>query len=185
MSNPVNNPAAGVPQIHIFIDLDGVIADFDAHARVQGKYDPAGKVKWDELDYQWWATMPVCAGAKEFYDAAQKLGVVKFLTAPVLSEECFSGKAHWIQNFVPERGKFILLDLIICPSADKGYLAGSSRILVDDRQNNVKDWVEAGGIGIHHNGDFKETLQKLNDALKTLAAAPKPQQKPRPSGPKP
>jgi hypothetical protein len=161
MSEPANNNKRDASQIHIFIDLDGVIADFDAHARTQGKYDAAGKVKWDELDYQWWATMPIFPGAKDFYDAALKLGEVRFLTAPIVSEECFSGKARWIQNFVPERGKFILRDLILCAGADKGYLAGANRILVDDRQDNVKDWVDAGGIGIHHNGDFRETMKKL------------------------
>jgi len=181
MPEAANNNAHDANQIHIFIDLDGVIADFDGHARAQGKYDQAGKAKWDELDYQWWATMPACAGAKEFYDAATKLGVVKFLTAPVLSEECFSGKARWIQDFVPERGKFILGDLII--GSDKSYLAGARRILIDDRLNNVKEWVDAGGIGIHHDGDFKETLKKLQDALAKLAG-PKKNAAPRSSGPK-
>jgi hypothetical protein len=179
MSTPANNPA----QIHIFIDLDGVLADFDRHARAHGKYDASGNVKWEELDYQWWVTMPACAGAKVFYDAAKKLGIVKFLTAPVKSEECFSGKAHWIQDFVPERGKFALMDLIICPSADKGYLAAANRILIDDRQNNIQDWINAGGIGIHHTGDFKETMQKLQDALAKLPA-PKKNTKPNPPGPK-
>ena len=107
--------------IHIFLDLDGVLADFDHHAHEQGKRDDAGKMKHSELDYQWWATMPVCEGAKEFYDAVQKIGVVKFLTAPFLDKECFSGKAAWIEAFVPERGKFILKDLIICASSDKRY----------------------------------------------------------------
>jgi hypothetical protein len=186
MLAPANNNKRDASQIHIFIDLDGVLADFDAHARAHGKYTSDGRTKWDELDYQWWSTMPVYPGAKAFYDAALKLGEVRFLSAPAANEGCFSGKAHWVQGFLPEHGKFAMKELIICAARDKHYLAGANRILIDDRQNNIKDWVDAGGIGIHHNGDFMATLQKLQDVLKTIAAAPKPQQKPRrPSGPKP
>ena len=160
------------PQIHIFLDLDGVMADFDRHAHEQDKYTVDGKMKWNELNYEWWSTMPVCEGAKEFYDAAKKMGVVKFLTAPVMSEECFSGKARWVQNFLPERGKFAMADLIICPSSDKGYLARPNHILIDDREKNVAEWVAAGGIGIHHNGDFTATMQKLQEAVAKLPSAP-------------
>jgi hypothetical protein len=70
-----------------------------------------------------------------------------------------------VQDFVPERGKFMLQDMIICPSSDKHYLARPNHILIDDRIKNVTEWAEAGGIGIHHTGDFRETMQKLKAAL--------------------
>ncbi|MBU6475626.1 MAG: hypothetical protein KGQ70_06645 [Alphaproteobacteria bacterium] len=120
--------------------------------------------------------MPPCDGAKEFYDAACKLGPVKFLTAPVLSEGCFSGKAAWVQSFVPERGREALKDLIICPGADKYFIAAPGRILIDDREKNVREWSAAGGISIHHKGDFAETLEALRKAVAALDA---PSQKPR------
>ena len=153
------------PEIHIFLDLDGVMADFDRHAREQGKYTADGKMKWDELDYQWWSTMPACDGAKEFYDAVKAMAVVRFLTAPVLHEECFSGKAAWVQKFVPADGKRMMKQVIICPSADKHYLARPNHVLIDDRENNVKEWIAAGGIGIHHTGDFAETMRKLQAVM--------------------
>jgi len=152
-------------QPHIFLDLDGVMADFDLHAVQQGKRTADGQNKWDEIDRQWWVTMPAFAGAKEFYDAAKKMGVVKFLTAPALDAECFAGKADWVQSFVPEQGKLILKHLIICPSADKHYLAKPHHILVDDRESNIQEWIAAGGIGILHKGDFKETMKTLELAV--------------------
>lgn len=157
-------------QTYIFLDLDGVVADFDAHAVEQGKYTDDGKMKWDDLDYEWWSTMPACEGAKKFYDVVKDMGIVKFLTAPVLSEECFSGKASWVQNFIPERGKGALKDLIICPSGDKHCLARPNHILIDDRIKNVQEWVEAGGVAIHHEGNFKDTIKKLQEALAKPAA---------------
>lgn len=169
--------------VHIFLDLDGVMADFDRHAHEQGKYDSKNKLKWDELDYQWWSTMPAFEGARGFYDAVKKLGTVRFLTAPVLTEGCFSGKAAWVQKFLPERGKSAMKDLIICAGIDKKLLARPHHILVDDREANIKDWVAAGGIGILHEGDFTVTLQKLEDAIANLPApVTKQADKPKPPG---
>jgi len=156
-------------QIYIFFDLDGVLADFDRHAREQNKYTEDGKVKWGELDHQWWATMPAFFGAKKFYSAVRKLGKVKFLTAPVLGADCFSGKAEWVQKFASRRGKYALMDLIICPAKDKYFLASPNHILVDDREKNIKEWVAAGGIGVLHKGDFAATLKALELAVEKMA----------------
>ena len=131
----MQKPSNDASQPYIFLDLDGVMADFDGHAVSQGKYADDGKVKWDELDYQWWVTMPACEGAKEFYDAAKKLGVVKFLTAPVPDTASFAGKADWLQAFIPERGKFALLDLIMCAGKDKNFplFARATRPMLEPR----------------------------------------------------
>lgn len=161
-------------QVIIFFDLDGVLSDFDLHLHNENKLTADGKTNWDALDYQWWSTMPVIEGAKEFYDEAKTLGKAKFLTAPVMGQDCFAGKAAWIQKFLPERGKFALMDLIICPSGDKLLLAGGKRILIDDREKNIQEWEAAGGIGIHHNGDFKATMQKLREKVAQLTTAPQP-----------
>ena len=150
---------------HIFIDLDGVVADFDAHIEATGKRDAQGRNKWNELDYDWWAKMPPAPGAREFFNEAKKLGEVRFLTAPVLSEDCFAGKAAWVRKFVPEEGKSALKRLIMASSKDKYYLAAADRILVDDRKENVDAWTKAGGIGIHHAGDFTKTLASLKAAI--------------------
>jgi hypothetical protein len=163
---------------HIFLDLDGVLSDFDLHKRQEGKTLPGGATNYNALDYKWWSTMPVFDGAKEFYDAARKLGVVKFLTGPVPHEDCFAGKAHWVRNFVPERGKNILKDLIICSSGDKQFLARPNHILVDDRIANINEWRAAGGIGIHHTGDFAETMKQLQAAVAQITT-PAPVTKPR------
>lgn len=155
----------------IFLDLDGVVADFESHAHSQNKYHQVtGKLDREALDHQWWSTIPVFDGARAFYAALQKIGPVKFLTGPMLHSGCHSGKAEWIQSFDAERGKWALRDLIICPSTDKHFLAGPNRILIDDRKNNIADWRLAGGIAILHTGDFDATLQAVHRALTGEAA---------------
>lgn len=179
MKKEFNSRGAGTqtPEgITIFVDLDGVLADFEAHLHACGKVKEDGSPQWDALDHEWWAGIPVFHGAKKFYHDLKELGLVKFLSAPVPGVDSFSGKAHWIANaFLPQRGRFALLDLILCSGKDKQYLAGPSRVLVDDRIKNINEWVAAGGIGVHHKGDFAQTLQAVREAvagIRQKASAP-------------
>ncbi len=149
--------------IIIFLDLDGVLSDFEQHAIQQNKYRKDGKLNYDALTHDWWASMPICDGALDFYEELKKLAKVKFLTGPMINPQCYSGKAEWILNFDKNKGKFALMDLIICPSKAKHLLAGKNRILIDDRKSNIEDWINAGGIAIHHIGDFQNTMKKLNN----------------------
>lgn len=164
-----NSRAAGTKtpdDIVIFLDLDGVLADFDSHMHARGKADGDGKPKWNELDHEWWTSIPVFHGAKKFYHDLKALGLVKFLSAPVPGVDSFSGKAEWLsQSFLPKRGRFATLDLILCAGKDKRFLAAAGRILVDDRMKNIKEWEEAGGIGVHHKGDFAQTLAAVKRAI--------------------
>lgn len=152
-------------KFRIFLDLDGVLTDFDTHAKAQGKLDAKGGLKYDALDFEWWSTMPQFDGTRAFYDACCKEAPTRFLTAPMLSEGCFGGKASWIRGFIPEKWRFPLLDLIICPSSDKHFLARPTHILVDDRIKNIQEWEAAGGIGIHHTGDYADTLRRIREAM--------------------
>lgn len=159
------------PVFEFLLDMDGVFFDFDGHAQAQEKLDANGKLKWDELDRKWWSTMPLCEGAKQAFYELKKIAPSRFLTAPVLSTDCFFGKAEAILKFIPGAGRFALLSLIICPSKDKHLLASPTRVLIDDREDNVRAWREAGGIAIHHKGDFAETVRQ---AREIVAAGPQP-----------
>lgn len=166
------------PEFEIFVDLDGVLSDFDSHAKAHGKYDDKGETKWDSLDLEWWVTMPAYPGAWTFYDGLRKLGGVRILTAPVPQAACFAGKAQWLEN---ERGHFALLGLIICRASDKAFLARPNHILIDDREKNIREWVAAGGIGIHHKGDYRETIAAVEKAIDDYRQKNVP---PAPSAPK-
>ncbi len=164
---------------YTFFDIDGVLGDFMGHIRQQGKLTPDGRINHDALDYDWWVSMPAYPGAKEFYDEGSGLGTTKFLTGPALEAACYEGKADWTKVFVPERansipGQSILEDLIICRSEEKFLLAEPDRILVDDRLKNIEEWEAAGGIGIHHNGDFADTMKRLRLAIAKVEAGYKP-----------
>ena len=161
--------------ITIYFDIDGVLGDFDSHAAVRGKLKPDGRVNYDALDEEWWASMPVYPRAADAVIEARKMApIVRFLTGPVPSPSCYSGKAKWVLNFEPElKGRFnALANLIICPAADKALLAGPKRILIDDNADNVAAWNAAGGIGIHHTGDWGRTMASLRAAVGSMQQQP-------------
>lgn len=179
LSDHANKKAARPKSdIEIFVDMDGVLTDFDSHARAQGKYHDDGRVNWDAIGYGWWVSMPAFDGAKKFYEDLKAHGNVRILTSPALSADCYRGKAEWVERFWPERGKFALRDLIICPST-KRFMAKLNHILIDDRQTNIDEWTAAGGIGILHTGDFADTLKRVKQAVDSFRAQKKS------SGPKP
>ena len=154
----------------IYFDIDGVLGDFDGHARARNKMKADGRVNYESLDEEWWASMPAYPEAAKAVAEARTLApTVRFLTGPVPSPSCYSGKAKWLLNFEPElKGRFnTLANLIICPAADKALLAGPKRILVDDNADNVAAWNAAGGYGIHHNGDWGRTMAILRAAAGT------------------
>ncbi|MEZ0225106.1 MAG: hypothetical protein ACAH83_11175 [Alphaproteobacteria bacterium] len=149
-------------EFKIYCDMDGVLTDFDSHAKAHNKFNEKGQPKWEELDYDWWSTMPAYEGAKEFDAELRKLGRTRKLSAPILNVGCFRGKAEWIKNF---RGSsFGLLDLLLARAEAKNLLARPNHILVDDRQKNIDQWVAAGGIGILHTGDYADTLKRIREA---------------------
>lgn len=167
----------------VFFDIDGVLGDFDAHLEAHGLRGPDGAPRWNALSLTWWQTMPPLAGAQDFFSRVAAVLEARFLTAPTLSVECFAGKASWVQTFRPQEGKGALKRLIIAPSSDKAYLAGPTRILIDDREKNIREWVAAGGIGIHFTGDFAAAERALCAAIPGLVLPAAPvKAPPRPNG---
>jgi 5'(3')-deoxyribonucleotidase len=162
--------------IYIFVDMDDVIADFAAQAKAYNIVLPDGELVDDgqNLDFNWWSSMPVISGAREFYDNLTKLGKVRFLTGPKHNPDCFAGKAQWIRNFLPERDHMVMRELIICTKNEKWLLAGPNRILVDDRKSSTDIWTQAGGIGVHHKGNFEETLEQVKLAVEQIKESQRP-----------
>ena len=166
-----HTPATSVWEI--FLDMDGVISDFDTHCTLTGFRKEDGSPDYNRMNNKsWFSDMPMYDGARVFYDALAERARVRFLTAPVKYPECFAGKAEWILKFIPEHGRAILGDLMIVASKDKHLVAGPKRILIDDRQCNIDEWRKAGGIAILHQGNYAQTLKKLDAILAGMPPKP-------------
>lgn len=153
------------PRMHIFLDMDGVIADFvGGAARAFGK-DPA-KLEWpgdrssvhiplglesedemwrrlDMLGPEFWEKLDVYPWADELWDVCARTGKVTILTKPSRSPDSASGKVRWLKRWKGERFR----DYIIC-AAPKWLLAAPMRLLIDDHEKHFRQFREHLGKSI-------------------------------------
>jgi hypothetical protein len=147
---------------YVFLDMDGVLADFmgGAHKAHGREYDVATYPKgcWEIADHwqmpvdEFWAGIHAVRYFWELLDfypwmnelltlAAEHGSEVKLLTSPARSPFCYSGKRAWCDQFIPKG-----IELIICKS--KHLIAGPNRLLIDDGDHNVDPWRKHGGQAI-------------------------------------
>jgi hypothetical protein len=148
----------------IYCDLDGVLTDFDgAYEKLTGK-DIRGKHIensphfWDPINdagYDFWATMDWMDDGKELWNYIKKYNP-DILSAPSRQDESRVGKKHWVQRELPG------FHLILRSAKHKKEFAAKNHILIDDKESNINDWKENGGIGILHKS-AKDTVEKLKE----------------------
>lgn len=133
--------------------MDGVLADHMAGACewtgkpltelvTPGQWEvPA--VDWKALPMLFWATLPT---TREFGVLLEVMGRERSWGRPIhilthaCSDECYSGKIMWLEQHLPEYLNSVII------TEHKHLLAAPSRVLYDDRDENVDAWSEAGGI---------------------------------------
>lgn len=145
----------------VFLDLDGVIANFcDAACCVHNVTSPYMNPKnhgiWDmyslmgmpahvvesKFDFKFWLGLEKMDDAKLILAFAKKLGPVYFLSAPVKTRGCRDGKHAWVSKHYPEH------ELIMCSAKAKRAMAHSRSWLIDDRDSNVEEFRENGGNAV-------------------------------------
>jgi len=160
----------------IFLDMDGVVSDFDAYAEPIVGFRTPGGVRYDQEGWDKIAANPrlysllePCPGADRLVttvqDLAEEFGYdVKFLTAIPRQNDvpwAFHDKTEWIKARWPN------IPVWFGPySNDKQQHCRPGDILIDDRPSNIYEWNAAGGIGILHvNYNVDETLIKLSSVV--------------------
>jgi 5'(3')-deoxyribonucleotidase len=154
----------------LYLDMDGVVADFDEYAArtlgvppSEGIYpdDVWQKLAENKRIYRELNKTPYADRlVKECKDLAATKGYnFIFLTAVPKGNDipwAFFDKVLWVQKhyaFTPVHfGPF---------SKDKWQHCNAGDILIDDRQSNIDEWRAAGGIAIHH-VSLDSTLYELS-----------------------
>jgi hypothetical protein len=155
----------------IFLDMDGVIVDFNLPAMLangvkssESKYpvecgwsivDACNTLRrnrslpplssttfWGNLDYDFWRNLPLHPLADKFVKCLETVSDVYLATTPTLSSECVAGKYNWVKEHFPH----LRAKLFIC--THKELFADANSILIDDRDKNCEDFFEAGGQAI-------------------------------------
>lgn len=180
--------------VTLYLDLDGVLADFDAGVAALG-FPADGRLNkkraeltpdlremkselYDAIEraQSFFLDLPPMEGAEELWRAVQPFEPW-ILTAPINADR---GPAHpavmaiaeqklaWVRAHLDAsfpNERFACVD-----SASKAlYVARSPgvAVLIDDRPSNIAQWHEAGGLGVHHTSAAESiaTLGRLLDAL--------------------
>ena len=152
-------------QYKIFVDMDGVLVDFeDGYERLTGKNIKGNHVKGDadfwqpitDAGIKFWAGLKWMPDGKELWSYIKPYNP-KILSAPSREESSKIGKHVWVKNNISDT------KLILRSAERKQELSELNAILIDDREDNIQQWKDAGGIGILHtsaNNTINE-LEKL------------------------
>lgn len=143
----------------IYLDMDGVIADFtsailarfgiyDYHPRKWDFYEDLGIKKRQFFaacaSHEFWVNIPETPWAMRLYNALSRYAPVTIATHPTHSPESLSGKVEWLQErFGNEFG-----DYMLCGGGSKHLLAAPSALLIDDNEEYCEAFQDRGGAAI-------------------------------------
>ena len=145
----------------IYLDMDGVLADFDNGLREllnvtpkpQGHQTQAFQNEmWTKMaEYQhFYRDMKPIAGAIEGFEAlwnkyVNKVEILSGIPKPHRNITFASeDKLSWVRKYLNEE---ITVNLVY-RAEKKNFCKDSSCILIDDYESNIKEWNAAGGSGI-------------------------------------
>ena len=150
--------------IRIYIDMDGVLADFDRGIRELCHMEPqpqngerdaeADDRMWDEIRKvdHFYDQLELMSGAKEMFDLIyRKYGDrCEILTGVPRPERGIAtageDKISWMKRNLSETVKVH----IVLRKEKVQFCKGPESVLIDDREKTIRDWKEAGGTGILH-----------------------------------
>jgi 5'-nucleotidase len=158
--------------IRIYLDLDGVMADFDAHFPSVFGLDHKSMA-----DDDMWATinahptyfmdMPICPGAKDFFQKIAWLDPIILTACPRTN---YQHVARQKRAWVREHLSVVSVILPVMGGRNKGlFMHAPGDILIDDFGRNIAAWEQEGGVGILHR-NFQTTEAALEKALIGVAA---------------
>lgn len=142
----------------IFLDVDGVLADFasaavracgfpnlvPSHWHFYEDMDLTADEMWDRIhaDPLFWENLPEYDWYEELVDMCLEAsgGNVTIVTHPADHPDSWAGKHLWLKERAWTHEDVVM-------TSQKHLLGGPGRVLIDDSEENVQKWSDAGGIG--------------------------------------
>jgi hypothetical protein len=152
----------------IFLDMDGVLADFDkAAGHLLGTDDihkwefvHGPKAFWRILDSfpNFFGSLPLMEGALHLWHSVVKREPIILTALPrVGASDVDKQKRDWVKAKLPAKYE---VDVITCQTLEKPGYCNPGDVLVDDRAVNREAWEARGGKFILHTS-AENTLQQL------------------------
>ena len=156
----------------LFLDCDGVLADFDAGAEQLLGMKPAAFQKrygnglfWKRLAKPpgFYATLPQSPDAQVLFAAVKHLRPT-ILTGLPMGNWAAPQKVKWAAEHFPG------VPIITCLARDKHKYMKAGDVLVDDRENHRAAYEDAGVIFIHHK-NAADSIRQLAEIFPSVNAA--------------
>lgn len=163
----------------LFLDMDGVLADFDGFYEKRFGYAPRDsrafkcwkenwKIWMEEESFQ---KLPMLRGAMDIISAATGLvydGKVKSLEilSSTANEESFLSASMQKTRWIKDRGLFPVFDSINFVKDWKikvNYIESSSDVIIDDNYKLVRGFRMNGANAIFHNGNHEDVIWQLRE----------------------
>jgi len=158
----------------IYLDLDGVLADFDGGLRKLCGVEPVDQMHATKEDEDrtfgairdcehFYRRMEMLPGAKELFDRlyaayGDRLEILSGVPSPKRNiPEAGEDKLAWVKEHLSETVKVNL----VRRAEKKEYCTGKDCVLIDDFEKNIQEWEAAGGTGILFQ-DMEEVFRKLH-----------------------
>ena len=161
----------------IYIDMDGVVADWDAYVESVIGYRHPNYRRYPDKDWHIithehphiYRNLALAPNAHRLVYGVHELAAIhkysyRFLTAVPSRNDmpyAFQDKIAWVAEHFPG------IDVWFGPySRDKQRRARAGDVLIDDRPSNITEWQEAGGHGIlYTTGEHTAALNNLQEFL--------------------
>jgi hypothetical protein len=157
----------------LFLDCDGVLADFDKGATAILGMSPKAFEHRHGLGRFWaklasapdfYFGLPLLDGATDLFEAVRHLDPI-ILTGLPRGNWAADQKVRWAAHYFP--GTRIITTM----ARDKRDHGKPGDVLVDDQVRHADRWKEMGGVFIHHR-NVSETLRELGKYFPLEAPAP-------------
>ena len=155
----------------LFLDCDGVLADFDAGVRrllgTDARTFEARRGKgefWKRLARagDFYAALPKMPDADELFDAVRHLKPT-ILTGLPIGKWAAPQKVAWAATHFPG------VPIITCMARDKHRHMAGADVLVDDSERHMAAWEQAGGIYILHSS-ARDSIARLAEIYPSVEA---------------
>lgn len=134
----------------VYVDVDGVVADLVRHMKTFHDKPDAVVDRWDlascfgipeeecwDLPQRFWETIPLTKDWEQWIPQGPFT-----LLGNSNDEHCTKGKKIWLQKWFPH------IKHIIEEYSHKNIYCKPGDVLIDDKQQNCDEWIEAGGTAL-------------------------------------
>lgn len=157
-------------KIQVYLDCDGVLADFDAgFTRLTG-VDPhdfenmyGSAAFWARIakSDSFFARLPPMKQGAKLYEAVKHLRPI-ILTGTPIGDWSVIQKLRWRDKHYPG------VPMVTCASKDKHVYCQPGDVLIDDTLKYKSLWEAASGHFIHYTNCAEQTVSDLFDYLETV-----------------